>query len=36
MSVLAFFLVLVALIIDAVSFFNKGAIFWLATKIKQL
>lgn len=36
MSVLAFFLVLAALIIDAVSFFTIGAIFGLATKIKQL
>lgn len=36
MSVLAFFLVLVALIIDAVSFFAIGAIYGLAARIKQL
>lgn len=36
MSALAFFLVLVALIIDAVSFFTIGAIYGLATRIGQL
>lgn len=36
MSALAFFLVLVALIIDAVLFFAIGAIYGLATRINQL
>ena len=36
MSALAFFLVLVALIIDAAAFFTIGAIYGLATRINQL
>lgn len=36
MSALAFFLVLVALIIDAVAFLTIGAIYGLATRINQL
>jgi hypothetical protein len=36
MSALAFFLVLVALIIDAVLFFTIGAIYGLAARINQL
>ena len=36
MSALAFFLVLVALIIDSVFFFNIGAIYGLAARINQL
>lgn len=36
MSVLVVFLVLVALIIDAATFFTIGAIFGIATKVKQL
>ena len=36
MSVLVFFLVLVVLIIDAVTFFTIGAIFGIAIKVKQL
>lgn len=36
MSVLVVFLVLVALIIDAVTFFIIGAIFGIAIKVKRL
>lgn len=36
MSVLVFFLVLVSLIIDAVTFFTIGTIFGIAIKVKQL
>ena len=36
MSALAFFLVLVALIIDGVSFITIGAIYGLAVRINQL